>query len=135
MNITEEKIEELLGHQAWIEPGPEFTMRVMDRVSVERAKQHAPVMETRRAHWQDRALMALPVVVILVLLTPYMHYVGDFAMDRLREAAFWLGSTTKFPLFAAYPILLLAIVAPIFAGAVSACAISGRCRITRALTS
>ncbi len=134
MKITDEKIEELLRGQVWMEPGSEFTLRVLDRVTEESVKQRAPVMETRRARWQDRALMAVPAVVIFLLLTPYLHFVGDFAMDRLREVAFWLGSTTKFPLFAAYPILLLAIVAPIFAGAVSACALSGRCRISRTLT-
>jgi hypothetical protein len=134
MDITDEKIEEMLRSQKWIEPGADFTVKVMNRVAEERVMQQIPVPATRRTRWYERALMPIPAVVTLVLLIQHAQFVGNFALDRMRDVGIWLGSTTGFPLFAAYPILILGILAPIFAGAVASCAMSSHCRITRALT-
>ena len=134
MNITDEKIEEMLRGQRWIEPGANFTVKVMNRVAEERVMQSVPRPAARRTRWYERALMPIPAIVILILAIQHARFIGDFAMDRLRDAGFWLGSMTGFPLFAAYPILILGIVAPIFAGAVASCAMSSHCRITRTLT-
>lgn len=138
MKITDERLEELLRGQKWIEPSADFTLNVMNRVAMERAMQAERVMQPVRKSavrkWYERGLMLIPLVLVFGLAAQHAPFVGAFAMDRLREVAFWLGSTTGFPLFAAYPILIVGILAPIFAGAVASCAMSSHCRITRVLT-
>jgi hypothetical protein len=134
MDVTDEKIEEMLRSQKWVEPGADFTVNVMNRVAEERVMQRVAIPAAKRTRWYERALMPIPAIGLLILTLQHARFIGDFAMDRLRDATIWLGFNTGFPLFAAYPILILGIVAPILAGAVASCAMSSHCRITRTLT-
>ncbi len=133
MNLTDEKLESLLTTQRWIEPSAEFTANVMHHVALERARQSAPRRaETRRAAWTDRLLTATPIAATIGVLGYHSRTLGTLALEYLRDAGMWLNATTGVSLFATYPLAILGLVAPLMAGAVASCALSGRCRLTSA---
>ncbi len=132
MNLTDEKLESLLTTQRWIEPSPDFTANVMHHVAMERARQTSPRVETRRAAWTDRLLTATPIAAVVGVLGYHSRTLGTLALEYLKDAGLWLNATTGWSVFATNPMVILGLVAPLMAGAVASCALSGRCRLTSA---
>jgi hypothetical protein len=132
MRLTDEQLDSMLSSQRWIEPSADFTHNVMQRISVERAMQAAPAIETRRARWTERLLTATPIAATFGVLGYHSRTLGTFALEYLRDIGMWLNATTGLSLFGSYPVLILGVVAPLMAGAVASCALSGRCKLTSA---
>jgi hypothetical protein len=132
MNLSEEQLESLLTTQNWIEPSANFTQLVMHRVSLEPVLQAAPAVESRRAKWADRVLTATPFAAVAGVLGYHSRTLGTLAINYLNDAGVWLNTTTGWAIFGSYPVMIFGIVAPLMAGAVASCALSGRCRLTSA---
>ena len=137
MKLTDEQLESMLRAQAWIEPGADFTQNVMQRVALERALQSERAMPSgpalrvaRRARWTERMLTATPIAAVVGVMGYHGRTIGAVGMAYLKDIGMWLEGTTGVAAFANYPVLILGVVAPILAGAVASCALSGRCRLT-----
>jgi len=122
------QIDSLLTTQVRIEPGPEFTNLVMHRVTM----LSSPCVETRRARWTDRVLTATPFAAAVGVLGYHARTLGGLALEYLKDAGMWLNATTGWSVFATYPVVILGLIAPLMAGAVASCALSGRCKLTSA---
>jgi hypothetical protein len=116
-------LEAALRQQPQLSPSPKFARTVLKRAAAELPPAVTPWQQT----WERlRAGLSLGTVVLILVLA--RHPIADWGMATLGNAVAWVGSLTGLTIFALHPIAVLGLVAPVVAGGLAGCILSGRCR-------
>lgn len=118
-------LETELRNQPWIEPSPRFSRNV-----VKKALAEVPPRVNYWDHAWERVRVGLSLSALAMILIIARHPIADWSMQVLGDAGVWLGSVTGLTIFALHPIIILGIIAPVVAGGLAGCILSGRCRFT-----
>ncbi len=92
--------------------------------------EEAPFAETVRIPVWERIRTVLSLAALLPLLILYGRSALQWTMMQLQTTGNWLDSLTGYTLFGLHPIIVLALFAPLLAGGLATCVLSGRCRLS-----
>jgi hypothetical protein len=116
-------LEAALKKQPWLSPSPKFVRTVLKHAL---ADVPPAVTGWQQAwEWLTAGLSWATLALILVLARQPL---ANWGMTALGDTGAWVGSLTGLTIFALHPLLVLGLVAPIVAGGVAGCALSGRFR-------
>ena len=118
-------LEAGLRQQPWLEPSPKFARNVVKRAMAEMP----PQVNAWEQSW-ERVRIGLSLCTFALVLIFARHPISDWSMQVLGDAGYWLGNITGLTVFALHPMIVLGIVAPVVAGGLAGCFLSGRCRFT-----
>lgn len=116
-------LEAALRQQPQLSPSPRFARAVLKRAVAELPPAVTPWQQT----WERlRAGLSLGTVTLILVLA--RHPIADWGKTALGDAGAWVGSLTGLTIFALHPVAVLGLVAPVVAGGLAGCILSGRCR-------
>jgi hypothetical protein len=116
-------VEAVLRQQPWLSPSPKFAHATLKRAAAELP----PAVTAWQQTWEGiRAGLSVGTLALILILAH--HPLTDWGMSALGGAGTWLGSLTGLTIFALHPVAVLGLLAPVVAGGVAGCVLSGRCR-------
>jgi len=118
-------MEAALRQQPWLSPSRNFAHAVVKHAAAELP----PAVTTWDQAW-ERIRAGLSVCALALILIFARHPLADWGMAALGGAGTWVGNLTGLTIFALHPMAVLALVAPVVAGGVAGCVLSGRCRLS-----
>ncbi|HEY3294711.1 MAG TPA: hypothetical protein VGL38_04700 [bacterium] len=120
-----QRLDSALRGQPWLVPSPHFTRDILLRIE--------PAPSVAVSAWPvawERAKLVLSAAALVIMVLFYGRTILLWSNDLLSGAGTWVQSLTGFSLFALHPVLILGLIAPLLAGGLATCVLTGRCRLS-----
>jgi hypothetical protein len=119
-----ERLESLLRGQSWLEPSPNFTPQLLSKISVATV----PRKTFWLRYWEPVATW-VPAAAVILMLVLHGSSLASWTFNLLSLAGIRLDGWTGLTVFALHPAILIGLMAPVLAGGLATCVLTGRCRL------